>query len=50
MSPKTVTYIGMTVGGMVGGYIPLLWGAGSFSFSSIFFGGVGSRGEDLSGL
>ncbi len=42
MSPKTATFIGMTVGSMIGSYFPLLWGAGSFSFSSIFFGGVGA--------
>ena len=42
MSPKTATYIGMTIGSMVGSYIPLLWGAGAFSFSSIFFGAAGA--------
>lgn len=42
MNPKTATYIGIVVGGTIGGYVPLLWGAGTFSFSSIFFGGVGS--------
>lgn len=42
MNPKTATYIGTVIGSMVGSYIPLLWGAGTFSFSSIFFGAVGA--------
>lgn len=41
MSPKTLIYIGMTTGGYLGGYLPVLWGASAFSFQSIFFGMIG---------
>jgi len=30
------------VGSTIGSYIPLLWGAGVFSFSSIILGAVGA--------
>jgi hypothetical protein len=30
------------IGSIVGSAIPLLWGAGEFSFSSILLGGVGA--------
>jgi len=42
MEPKIATYVGIAVGSMIGSSIPLLWGAGALSFSSIFFGGVGA--------
>lgn len=29
------------VGGVVGGYVPLLWGGSTFSFVSILLSGVG---------
>ncbi len=32
----------MAIGGTAGGYIPLLWGASYFSFSSIIFNAVGA--------
>lgn len=41
MSQKTGYYIAIFVGGTVGGYIPTLWGASWFSFSSILFSGIG---------
>ena len=31
----------MGLGSMLGGYIPTLWGAGMFSFSSVIFTAVG---------
>jgi uncharacterized membrane protein YeaQ/YmgE (transglycosylase-associated protein family) len=31
----------MVVGSFVGGFVPLLWGAGEFSFSSIIFSAIG---------
>ena len=35
-------FIGATViGGAIGGFIPLLWGAGEFSFSSVILTAVG---------
>ncbi len=41
MSKKTVVLIGMTVGSVVGGYVPSIWGAGIFSFASLFGSGIG---------
>ncbi len=41
MSSKFLIYIGMTIGGYIGGYLPTLWGADYFSFSSIIFGMFG---------
>jgi uncharacterized membrane protein YeaQ/YmgE (transglycosylase-associated protein family) len=32
----------MVVGGVLGGYVPVIWGAGYFSFSSIIFSAVGA--------
>jgi uncharacterized membrane protein YeaQ/YmgE (transglycosylase-associated protein family) len=37
-----MVWIGMTVGSVVGGYIPALWGAGIFDLSSIILGGIGA--------
>jgi len=42
MDDKTLRWIFVLVGSTVGGSIPLLWGAGEFSFSSILLGGVGA--------
>lgn len=42
MSQKTLVFLGMTVGSLIGGYIPSLWGAGMFSFTSIFTSGAGA--------
>lgn len=39
---KKIIYLGMIIGGIIGGYIPAIWGAGLFSFSSIIFGAIGS--------
>jgi hypothetical protein len=35
-------WIGVFIGGIVGGYVPALWGSGVFSVSSIIFSGIGS--------
>jgi len=43
MSKKTLVYIAAFVGGIIGGYIPVLWGAGFLSISSLLlstFGGI----------
>jgi uncharacterized membrane protein YeaQ/YmgE (transglycosylase-associated protein family) len=32
----------MFLGGIIGGYVPQLWGAGYFSFSSILFNAIGA--------
>ena len=41
MHTKPLVWIGLTVGSTVGSFIPSLWNAGIFSFSSILLGGVG---------
>jgi uncharacterized membrane protein YeaQ/YmgE (transglycosylase-associated protein family) len=39
---KQMIWIGTLVGSVIGGFIPLLWGASEFSFSSIIFSGLGA--------
>ncbi len=39
---KTFVTIGLLIGSTIGGYLPSLWGAGLFSFSSIIFSAVGA--------
>lgn len=39
---KTVMWVFVLVGSTVGGYVPSLWGAGLFSFSSMLFGALGA--------
>jgi len=40
MSTKTLLYFGGFVGSTIGGMIPLLWGAGFLSYSSILLSGM----------
>ncbi len=42
MDRKKLVWIFVFIGGTVGGYIPSLWGAGMFSFSSMLLSAVGS--------
>lgn len=42
MESKRIIYIGMFLGGAIGGYIPTLWGAAYFSLSSVFFNAIGA--------
>lgn len=42
MDRKKLVTIGMVIGGYAGSYIPSLWGAGGFTFTSLFLGAVGS--------
>lgn len=39
---KTLVGIGLVVGSVVGGYIPILWGANLFSYSSLFGNTIGA--------
>jgi hypothetical protein len=39
---KSLIYIGITVGGIIGGYIPVLFGQDGFSFASFVGGTIGS--------
>lgn len=42
MEKKTAIKVGLLVGSFVGGYIPLLWGEGAFSFASVICGALGA--------
>ena len=42
MDSKKLTYLFMSLGGALGGYVPSLWGDNYFSFSSVLFGAIGS--------
>lgn len=46
MSSKTFIWIGLFLGSSLGSLMPLLWHAGPFSFSGIFFSATGG----LSGI
>lgn len=41
MSRKQLIWIGVFVGSTLGGFVPALWGASAFSFSSVIFSFVG---------
>ena len=41
MSRKTLVWIGLTIGSLVGGYVPVLWGDDLLSFSGVILSGVG---------
>ncbi len=41
MESKKLIWFGMTVGTVIGGYLPLLWDGSTFSFSSIFLAMIG---------
>lgn len=42
MNSKTLVMIGMFAGSIIGGYVPTLFGAGFFSFSSLIFSTIGA--------
>jgi uncharacterized membrane protein YeaQ/YmgE (transglycosylase-associated protein family) len=42
MNSKRLIWLLLIIGSSVGSYIPKLWGAGLFSFSSILFGALGA--------
>jgi uncharacterized membrane protein YeaQ/YmgE (transglycosylase-associated protein family) len=43
MESKKTIYLGMFIGGLIGGYLPsILWGASAFSFSSLLGNTVGA--------
>jgi uncharacterized membrane protein YeaQ/YmgE (transglycosylase-associated protein family) len=41
MSTKTLVFLGMFIGSIVGGYLPSLWGADIFSMWSLVLSAVG---------
>ncbi len=42
MQRKTLIWVGLTVGGFIGGYLPVVFGSGELSFSSVILTAVGS--------
>ena len=38
---KSMVFLGMTIGSTIGSFVPILWGASVFSFSSIIFSFIG---------
>ena len=42
MQSKRIIWLFAGIGGLIGGYIPALWGAGIFSMSSIIFNTLGA--------
>jgi len=42
MSAKSLAYLGMFIGSIVGGYMPMLFGVGLISFTSVLSSGIGS--------
>jgi hypothetical protein len=42
MESKKIIWMCAGLGGLFGGYVPLLWGASYFSFASLFLNAVGA--------
>jgi len=42
MSRKSFVMIGLVAGSLIGGYVPILWGAGLLSFSSLLGNTIGA--------
>jgi hypothetical protein len=42
MEYKTLVWMGIVIGGFLGGLIPSLWGAGALSVSGIVFSSLGA--------
>ncbi len=42
MSSKTLIFLGMFIGSIIGGYIPVLFGDSMFSYISVITSGLGS--------
>jgi len=42
MNSKAFVWVGMTIGSIIGGLIPTLWGADVFSLSPMIFGALGA--------
>jgi len=41
MPTKFVVYTSMTIGSIIGGYLPVFFGAGLLSYSSLIFSAIG---------
>ena len=42
MVPKSFVFFFVMVGSSIGAWVPMLWGASIFSFSSVIFSGLGA--------
>ncbi|NOY15285.1 MAG: hypothetical protein GXP43_03655 [bacterium] len=42
MSSKVIVYLFIFIGSTLGAYVPVIWGASLFSFSSVLFSGIGA--------
>ncbi len=42
MPSRSLIWIGILIGSTIGGFIPELWGAGLFSYSSLLLSGIGA--------
>jgi len=42
MDSKRAIWLSAIIGGAIGGYVPVLWGAGYFSFATILFNAIGA--------
>lgn len=42
MGTKTLVTIGMIVGSIIGGYLPMLFGISAFSYTAVLTSGIGS--------
>jgi hypothetical protein len=42
MGSSRAAWFGIFIGSAIGGLIPELWGAGTFSYSSVVFSGIGA--------
>ncbi len=50
MNSKSLIWLGMFIGSTIGSFIPTLWGADIFSFSSIIFSIIGGLAGIFLGL
>jgi dipeptide/tripeptide permease len=41
MSSKTLMYLGVTIGSIIGGYLPALWGGSLFSVAGVLTSSLG---------
>jgi len=42
MPSRSLIWVGILLGSTIGGFIPELWGAGLFSYSSLLLSGIGA--------
>jgi hypothetical protein len=47
---RSVIGLSMAFGGFAGGYVPVLWGAGSLSFQSFLFAAIGAAAGLWAGI